>query len=155
MSKLCPQCGRELERVTQGEYAMLNSEQFDAVKAGDYACGTCPDNNRGKSGKAYFWEREIIDTQSRGLTDTESLREIAKIAGQSCDEDVIMAVERVLASASEQLQKADAENLRLHETLETAETAFVILHEKWLTAEKRQDMNEAMDALAAAFGRKQ
>lgn len=38
-------------------------------------------------------------------------------------------------------------------TLRRIEAAFVVLHEKWLTAGHRRDMNEAMDALSLALGR--
>lgn len=120
-------------------------------------------------------------SKRESLNDKETLEAIADIVGKSCDEDEIMAVERVLASwrsdynailgqrdawkaafdeiaipvasATKKLQKADAENLRLREDMEAAQTAFVILHEKWLTAGHRGDMKEAMDALAQALGR--
>lgn len=64
-----------------------------------------------------------VDTLSRGLTDAECLREVALIVGKSCDEDVIVAVQRVLASATEQLQRADEENVRLHD-VETLHNVF-------------------------------
>jgi hypothetical protein len=36
----CPRCNRELERVKQTS-GMLNDDQFDAVKAGDYFTPDC------------------------------------------------------------------------------------------------------------------
>lgn len=59
-SPRCPQCGDALEKVTQSPHGMLNSEQFDAVKAGDFLCRSCPDNGRAANKKhAYFWESEL------------------------------------------------------------------------------------------------
>ena len=58
----CPQCGNELERVTQSSWSMLNAEQFDVVRAGDYYCEVCPDNGRGNGRKCYWWERVDMGT---------------------------------------------------------------------------------------------
>jgi hypothetical protein len=38
---------------------MLNDDQFDAVRAGDWYCDTCPSNERGNTGYRYFWTREL------------------------------------------------------------------------------------------------
>lgn len=53
----CPQCGGNLKRVPGSNW--LNEYQYAAVKAGDWFCETCPDNDRGASGLCYFWDREI------------------------------------------------------------------------------------------------
>jgi len=37
---------------------MLNDDQFDAIKAGDFYCDQCP-GDRGKSGLRYFWKAEL------------------------------------------------------------------------------------------------
>lgn len=55
--KTCPQCNAELKRVPRSNW--LNDEQYEAVKAGDWFCETCPDNWRGQSGLCYFWDSEI------------------------------------------------------------------------------------------------
>jgi len=55
----CPQCGSPLEQVCQSVNSMLNAEQFESVKAGDYYCPTCPDNDRGKDKKCYWWIKEL------------------------------------------------------------------------------------------------
>lgn len=55
----CPQCKGELFKVFQSSPQMLNQDQFDAVKAGDWYCDNCPDNGRGKSGRCYFWDNEV------------------------------------------------------------------------------------------------
>ncbi len=55
----CPTCKTPLKRVVQESRGMLNSEQFDAIKAGDYYCEACPGNDRGKSGLRYFWNSEL------------------------------------------------------------------------------------------------
>jgi hypothetical protein len=54
----CPTCCRRLHRVTNTG-SWMTSEQFDAVKAGDWYCDACPDNGRGKSGKCYWWDTEV------------------------------------------------------------------------------------------------
>ena len=54
----CPGCGSKLEKVIQSQNSMLNSEQFDAIKAGDYFCRICK-GDRGKSGYRYYWKNEL------------------------------------------------------------------------------------------------
>lgn len=56
----CPQCSGPIEKVRQPAGSSLNSNQFESVKAGDFICRTCPDNGRGQSGMAYFWNRELM-----------------------------------------------------------------------------------------------
>lgn len=61
----CPQCGGELQRVRQESPRMLNDYQFDAVKAGDWYCESCPPNGRSALNKyAYFWQHEVEPAQS-------------------------------------------------------------------------------------------
>ena len=58
----CPNCNRPVHPVTQGN-SYLNSDQFDATRAGDYYCKYCPEDagtaKKSRSGYAYFWERDI------------------------------------------------------------------------------------------------
>jgi len=54
----CPQCGGKLQEVLQSASSLLNEEQFDANKAGDYFCTKCPSNGRSHTPYAYFWRRE-------------------------------------------------------------------------------------------------
>lgn len=54
----CPNCGGNLKVVCNYFGSMLNDEQFDAIKSGDYYCDYCH-GNRGHSGFRYFWEKEI------------------------------------------------------------------------------------------------
>lgn len=61
----CPQCKEELEVVCNSFGSMLNDDQFDAQKAGDYCCKKCPDNKRGHSGYCYFWEEELTHEKNR------------------------------------------------------------------------------------------
>lgn len=49
-------CGNHLEKVTQSANSMLNSEQFDAARMGDWFCRRCP-KNEGKN--RYFWDSEV------------------------------------------------------------------------------------------------
>lgn len=55
----CPQCGGPLERVRDTS-GTLNRDQFDSVKAGDFFCGACPSNGRGKAELCYWWESELV-----------------------------------------------------------------------------------------------
>lgn len=55
----CPTCGKRLWRVTRDEDSMLNDEQFDAVRAGDWYCDSCPSNNRARTRYRYFWNHEL------------------------------------------------------------------------------------------------
>lgn len=58
----CPNCGYALEKVTYPSGSMLNRDQFDATRAGDWYCG-CHNNNRGNRPYAYFWDREVAASQ--------------------------------------------------------------------------------------------
>lgn len=58
MSHKCPICNNQLEEVKQSSNSLLNSEQFDAIKAGDWFCRNCR-GKEGKSGYKYFWNREL------------------------------------------------------------------------------------------------
>ena len=54
----CPQCGGDLQPVRYpGGY--LNRDQWESIRAGDWLCELCPDNNRGKSGHCYWWDEEV------------------------------------------------------------------------------------------------
>lgn len=55
----CPNCGKAMEQVTYPG-GMLNRDQWEATRAGDWACDNCPDNGRGRSGLCYWWEREVV-----------------------------------------------------------------------------------------------
>ena len=57
----CPSCGKKLERVRQSANSVLNADQFDAVRAGDWFCQTCPSNGRGWSNVKYWWDRELME----------------------------------------------------------------------------------------------
>lgn len=59
MNPKCPLCKGELLPVRQSAGSHLNAEQFDAIKAGDYFCTTCPSNGRGNTAVRYFWAREL------------------------------------------------------------------------------------------------
>lgn len=58
---ICPQCSGPLKRVRQSPGSALNKDQFNAVKAGDWYCEACPDNDRGRAGLCYWRERELPD----------------------------------------------------------------------------------------------
>lgn len=67
MEALCPMCGAQLDKVRNHAGSMLNDDQFDSVKAGDWCCMTCPSNNRGRSGYAYFWDKEVKHCLPEGM----------------------------------------------------------------------------------------
>jgi hypothetical protein len=57
--RICPRCYGPVEEVRQSPTSPLNRDQFDASKAGDFFCRSCPDNGRGISGLCYWWESEL------------------------------------------------------------------------------------------------
>lgn len=59
----CPKCNGVLERVPPSNW--LNADQYAAVKAGDWFCETCPDNERGASGLCYWWDSEVEEHNRR------------------------------------------------------------------------------------------
>ena len=60
MNFKCPDCGKLLQEVRQSENSPLNREQFDASKAGDFFCDSCPSNDRGHAPLRYFWKSELL-----------------------------------------------------------------------------------------------
>lgn len=54
----CPTCGGELRAVTYDRDSMLNSEQFDAVRAGDFYCKICKSTDA-RSGYKYWWKEDL------------------------------------------------------------------------------------------------
>lgn len=58
-SPKCPSCGKPLQKVERSPSSPLNQEQFDAAKAGDFFCDTCPSNERGNARFRYYWKREL------------------------------------------------------------------------------------------------
>jgi hypothetical protein len=56
MSERCPNCKGSLETVRQSN-GMLNSDQFDSVKCGDYYCDKC---------RQYWWTRLVPSDRQSG-----------------------------------------------------------------------------------------
>lgn len=54
----CPDCGEKIFKVRQSEDSMLNREQFDAAKAGDWFCVKCT-SDVSHTGYKYFWDHEV------------------------------------------------------------------------------------------------
>lgn len=82
----CPECERELQRVRRPSGSMLNEDQFDAVRAGDWFC-TYHTNGRGNTAYAYYWDSEVSPTappeprsveENVALPPLELVREIEK-----------------------------------------------------------------------------
>ena len=65
MEALCPMCGAQLDKVRNPAGSMLNDDQFDSVKAGDWHCTSCT-NDRGRTG-AYFWDKEVKHCLPEGM----------------------------------------------------------------------------------------
>lgn len=59
----CFDCGKELEWVGRGP-GWMNSEQWDAVKAGDYFA-KCDNASSMENGNCYFDETEGLNTLKR------------------------------------------------------------------------------------------
>lgn len=54
----CPQCGGRLEAVTYPSDSMLNQDQFDSVRAGDWYCTNCK-GVEARSGYKYWWDNDL------------------------------------------------------------------------------------------------
>lgn len=59
MNKTCATCSKELDWVGSGP-EWMNSEQWDAVKAGDYYA-KCSEASH-PNGNCYFWDRDKAST---------------------------------------------------------------------------------------------
>jgi hypothetical protein len=55
---LCPACGTELREVLYPPGSLLNRDQWNTVKAGDYYCIICT-SDRCATGYRYYWKREL------------------------------------------------------------------------------------------------
>ena len=64
--EVCPKCGNELERVKQSYPAMLNSDQFDAIKAGDWYC---------EHDRTYWWQRAsgLVESEHKSRRSEEDM----------------------------------------------------------------------------------
>lgn len=58
----CPTCKAALTKVVQDSNSLLNSDQFDSLKPGDWYCTTCPPDE----GQKYkFWrDRQVLIQKS-------------------------------------------------------------------------------------------
>lgn len=68
-SPACPGCGRPLHRVRRPAESMLNDDQFDSVKCGDWFCEDCPKptgDQRLVGGRRYqyFWTRKLAQVSA-------------------------------------------------------------------------------------------
>lgn len=56
----CPQCGHALHEVPRHS-TWMNDDQYNAVKAGDWYCGTCPpiEGRESASGLRYWFDSEV------------------------------------------------------------------------------------------------
>lgn len=72
----CPTCKTALKEVVQDSHSLLNSDQFDALKPGDWYCATCaPDEGY----KYKFWRNSQVLIQKSTIDEVtpalvESLR---------------------------------------------------------------------------------
>lgn len=58
LAERCPQCDGPLEQVRYPSGSMLNRDQFDSVRAGDFFCKACKGTNA-KSGYEYWWKSDL------------------------------------------------------------------------------------------------
>jgi hypothetical protein len=59
MAPKCPVCGNTLQEVRYNSDCMLNFDQWESQIAGNWYCTTCPDNGRGATGYAYYWNKDV------------------------------------------------------------------------------------------------
>jgi len=85
---LCPECSNELLPVDQDQPKMLNADQFDSVKAGDWYCKVCH-GNQGKTSHRYFWNSELEATPAKNRFDDTAWKivrmAVPLVAGQMQD----------------------------------------------------------------------
>lgn len=62
MNPPCPKCHQPLQKVRRPSNSMLNEDQFDSVRAGDWFC-ECHNNGRGNTAYAYFWDKELTGAE--------------------------------------------------------------------------------------------
>ena len=97
----CPTCGETLVAVRYSGY--LNSDQWDAIKGGDWYCNTCTDPSI-VNGKKHWHDRELETityqqcSRCAALSDQppadprdEALRQITEIGGNLPDERLTTA----------------------------------------------------------------
>ena len=68
---ICPECKQKLKEVKQSQHSYLNSEQFDASKAGDWMCPNpkCPGIKKihpdklANNGHRCYWLHELLSPQ--------------------------------------------------------------------------------------------
>lgn len=54
----CPQCKGSLKKVTYPSDSVLNRDQFDSVRAGDWYCTNCK-GTEASSGYKYWWHGDL------------------------------------------------------------------------------------------------
>ena len=94
----CPQCQGPLSKVTYPPGSMLNREQFDSQRAGDFYCTTCP-GDEAYTGHKYWWKSDLEPTQAsdesgymRGHSDGWDDRHSAQEASDEPPTDRILHV---------------------------------------------------------------
>ena len=78
----CPLCDKPLDRV-YNTGGVLNDEQFDSVRAGDFYCSNCS-GAEAKTGYKYWWSFELqrrVETCARCKRAAELRERAAKEAG--------------------------------------------------------------------------
>jgi hypothetical protein len=55
----CPQCSRPLWEVRWDPNGMLNKDQFDSIRAGDWYCEHCK-GAEPRTGYKYYWTRDLL-----------------------------------------------------------------------------------------------
>jgi hypothetical protein len=73
-TEICPGCGGKLEWVRQSSNSTLNSDQFDAVKAGDYFCRVCLGGESQSNTFKYWWTSDLLRSPSLGETPAPTAR---------------------------------------------------------------------------------
>jgi hypothetical protein len=81
----CPACTARLCIVKQDENSMLNAEQFDSLKAGDYYCPNCPPTKEGLKYR-YFNTTDAAFITASTFTDKVNLAEFSEEFVAACRE---------------------------------------------------------------------
>lgn len=94
----CPQCAAELVRVDFPILSVLNEEQWKSQRAGDWLCESCPDNDRAKNGKCYWWDREVttVSPQREAQIVGEWRRDAQRSIREQVDGEIIKDFQRAV-----------------------------------------------------------
>ena len=152
----CPKCNGPLKEVTYQSNSMLNRDQFDAVRAGDFYCTSCK-GSESSSGYKYFWLRELLQLPAREpepITEIIDCAEYKRLKADSAELATLKAeqaadTELFSDLLSKARQAADCDVSRLCESNKHKPLRSLFCGECQL-AGRLEELQAAVDAIDAA-----